>query len=491
MLALHKLKIKRVIVINKRHKFSRRFGRNHAALVVFLLMSLFSSSSAQQINAGDNKAHIPTVISLLLNDDESPSDTENILLIIADDLGVDNVTAYNEHSQSAVTPTIDQLAEDGILFRNAWANPSCAPTRGALMTGRHAFRTGVTHPEAGQNVLDTDEVTIAEVLSEAGYQTALFGKWHLGNGRGANVATLPTDQGFDFFSGHINGNIGDYFAWPKATLTAPNQVLADNEITETQYATEVNTQEAISWINATTAPWLAIVAYAAPHSPFHVPPEGRYSNISLDGEVGEICGRNAADSDDDCYRAMVETMDSYIDDLLSQIEAQKLENTLIVFMGDNGTPTQTTINEGTFRSDHAKGSVFQGGVRVPFIVAGGSEVNISNDEVADLIHVTDLFPTMVDIAGTQAPQNVEIDGQSLLGLITASVSVAASRTFQFSESTNGDDDQWAISDGSTKFIFDDADGGCYDLTTDAGELDPDSGNQAVCNQLESNSPRNQ
>ena len=129
------------------------------------------------------------------------------------------------------------------------------------MTGRHAFRNGATHPNAGQNVLDTDEITIAEVISEAGYQTALFGKWHLGNGRGANVGTLPTDQGFDHFSGHINGNIVDYFGWPKTTLTEPGQVAADNEITETEYATQVNTQEAVSWINATTDRWLAIVSY--------------------------------------------------------------------------------------------------------------------------------------------------------------------------------------------------------------------------------------
>ena len=468
-------------------------------VIAFSLMALlFGSTSAQQVDNGAEvqKTLLP-IISLILNDQSNASGIENVLLIIADDLGVDNVSAYSEHSQSAFTPTVDQLTEQGVLFRNAWANPSCAPTRGALMTGRHAFRNGATHPNAGQNVLDTDEITIAEVISEAGYQTALFGKWHLGNGRGANVGTLPTDQGFDHFSGHINGNIVDYFGWPKTTLTEPGQVAADNEITETEYATQVNTQEAVSWINATTDRWLAIVSYAAPHSPFHVPPEGRYSNVTLNGEVGDICdGRGGRDSDDDCYRAMAETMDSYINDLLTQIDQDKLANTLIIFMGDNGTPTQTTINEGIFRTDHAKGSAFQGGVRVPFIVAGGSEVNLLNTEITNPIHVTDLFPTIIDIAGTQQPENVIIDGQSILGDITPAVTPQNPRGYHFAESIDGTTDQWTISNGTTKYIFDTDTGnrgtsGCYDLVTDPGELDPNSGNPVICNMLENSSPRNQ
>ena len=437
------------------------------------------------------------------------SGIENVLLIVADDMGVDNVSAYAEHTQSAFTPTIDQLASQGVLFRNAWANPSCAPTRGSLMTGRYAFRNGATHPNAGQNVLDTEEVTIAEVISDAGYETALFGKWHLGNGRGGNPGTLPTDQGFDYFSGHINGNIVDYFGWPKTTLTAPGQTQAANEITETGYATEVNTQEAVSWINATTNPWLAIVSYAAPHSPFHVPPEERYSNVDLNGNVGTICdggnggrgnggngGGNAANSDDDCYRAMAEVMDSYISDLLTQIDAEKLANTLIVIMGDNGTPTQTTIDEGIFSTSHAKGSVFQGGVRVPLIMAGGSNVNLVNAEIANLTDVTDLFSTIIDIAGAEQPNNVQIDGQSLLGYVTPAVPTPTPREFQFAESIDGDTDQWAISDGTTKFIFDTdvgnrGTGGCYNLITDPGELNSNSGDQAVCDALQSSSPRNQ
>ena len=247
---------------------TRLLSKRALKFALFLTMlSILKVSVGQQTNDEDDDLidYMPSIIRPMMDGDEGGSmeDTgtdadssgiENVLLIVADDMGVDNVTAYDEHSRSAFTPTIDQLTEAGVLFRNAWANPSCAPTRGSLMTGRYAFRNGATHPNAGQNVLDTDEITIAEVLSGVGYQTALFGKWHLGNGRGANVGTLPTDQGFDHFSGHVNGNIIDYFAWPKATLTAPGQTQAANEITETDCATEVNTQEAVNWINATTKP---------------------------------------------------------------------------------------------------------------------------------------------------------------------------------------------------------------------------------------------
>ena len=503
------------------------FFRKGALIAAFFLitLSLFSASSAQQVNNddGDILDYLPAIMTAAMNGGGGGSGSggsgsggsgpvlsgiENVLLIIADDMGVDNVTAYAEHSQSAFTPTIDQLAGQGMLFQNAWANPSCAPTRGALMTGRYAFRNGATHPNSGQNVLDTDEITIAEVISDFGYQTALFGKWHLGNGGGggfggmggggASDGTLPNDQGFDHYSGHINGNIQDYFSWPKATLTAPGQTTNGNEITETGYATEVNTQEAISWVNATTNPWLAIVSYAAPHDPFHVPPADRYSNINLNGNVGQVCGRGA-DSNNNCYRAAAEAMDSYVGDLLTGIDPAKLANTLIIFMGDNGTPTQVTIPEGIYDTDHAKGSVYQGGVRVPLIMAGGSDVNIATGEITALMDVTDLFSTIIDIAGARLP-NVQIDGQSLLGYIDPGMSEPTPRAFQFAESIDGTLDQWAISDGVTKFIFDTSpnngprnnnSSGCYNLITDPGETDPNSGDQATCDALESMSPRNQ
>ena len=137
--------------------------------------------------------------------------SHNILLIIGDDIGVDNVSGYDEHEDSANTPEIDSLASSGVMFRNTWVNPMCSPSRASIYTGRHAYNHGVLHPS--ESTLDSEEETIAEILQAAGYNTALFGKWHLGTGDGST----PIDQGYDYWIG-ADSNLSDYFAWTKHTM---------------------------------------------------------------------------------------------------------------------------------------------------------------------------------------------------------------------------------------------------------------------------------
>lgn len=246
--------------------------------------------------------------------------SQNILLIIADDIGVDNISGYGEHADSANTPNIDDLATSGVLFRNAWLNPMCSPSRASVYTGRHAFRHGVLHPS--DSTLDASEETIAEVLSSAGYATAMFGKWHLGESSGHQ----PTDQGYDYFSGSLAGNISDYFSWEKTTIDAA--AATSVTVTETDYATRVNQLEARTWISGQTGPWFATIAFNAGHSPFHVPPSGLHT-MSLSGNVGSTCS-GTSDSQSDCYRAMVEAMDTHIGRLLNWLDNQgELDSTLI------------------------------------------------------------------------------------------------------------------------------------------------------------------
>ncbi|MCB1134503.1 MAG: sulfatase-like hydrolase/transferase, partial [Verrucomicrobiae bacterium] len=195
-----------------------------------------------------------------------PSSTPNILFVVADDIGVDNISAYGEHASSASTPSIDALASDGVLFRNTWANPMCSPSRASLLTGRHAFRHGLLHPAGAE--LDADEETVAEILQGVGYATALFGKWHLGTSTG----TTPADQGYDYFSGALSGNIDDYFSWTKTTQEVIDGVTYQDSSTETGYATSTNVAEAQSWIAQQSSPWLVTLAFNAGHSPYHVPP---------------------------------------------------------------------------------------------------------------------------------------------------------------------------------------------------------------------------
>lgn len=409
--------------------------------------------------------------------DSAFDDTRNILLIIGDDLGVDNISAYKEHSQSATTPTVDQLANQGVLFRNAWANPMCSPTRASILTGRHAFRHGVTKPGGRSGRLSSDEITIAELLSSAGYQTALFGKWHLGSDK----SELPTNQGFDYYVGAVNASVEDYFDWTKTVITS--QGGSPTTTKESRYATQVVAEEAIDWINKTTRPWLSVVAFNAPHSPFHVPPSDRYSRETLEGKVGENCRRSDTAV---CYRAMVEAMDSYISDILTQIAAEKLANTLIIFLGDNGTPGAATIAEGPFARGHAKKTVYEGGVNVPLIIAGGNRISIENSEVSELIQIQDVFSTIAAVANVTEPTNVKVDGQNLLGYVFSAEPTPPARKTLFSELTGPL--QWAASNGVTKYIYNDGNEECYNLLTDAGETKANSGDQDVCDQLRDNKP---
>jgi arylsulfatase A-like enzyme len=397
------------------------------------------------------------------NDAVATDGSKNILLIIADDIGVDNISVYAEQPNfTAQTPNIDTLASDGVLFRNTWANPKCSPSRASLLTGRHAFRHGVTHPGM-QGSLDSDEETIAEAVSSVGYQTALFGKWHLGN-------VYPTDQGFDYFSGSL-GNLESYFDWEKTQITSQGGELTSS--VEAGYATQIVAEESLAWIQQTTGPWFAQVAFHAPHSPHHVPPSNRFSHVTLSGDEGDACTMNA-NSDDvpDCYRASAEALDSFIGDLLAGIDADVLANTLIIFVGDNGTPGEAVVEEEglPFYAARAKGTVYEGGVNVPLIIGGGSNMGIDVTEVSDNIQIQDIFSTVLAIANT-TPTNATIDGQSLIGYIDTETSQPNARAFLFTELTaSGEDiDRWAVSDGETKYIYNEETEECYQLSSDPSE----------------------
>ena len=198
---------------------------------------------------------------------------DNILLLIADDFGVDNVGVYGEGGDLPPTPNIDALAANGVLFRNAWANSQCSPTRACVFTGRYGFRTLVgAVPTRRGGVLQPEEITLPEALDRAntGYAHALIGKWHLGTTFGGFAA--PNVAGFSHFAGHTGGTIR-YFNWPRSV----NGAVA----TSRRYSTTQLVDDALSWIGQQTSPWLCVVAFNAPHSPIHRPPESLHSQDLL------------------------------------------------------------------------------------------------------------------------------------------------------------------------------------------------------------------
>lgn len=418
----------------------------------------------------------------------STDGTMNILLIIGDDIGVDNISGYEEQpNYTAQTPSIDELADEGVLFRNAWTNPMCSPSRASLLTGRHAFRHGVTYP-GKYGDLDSAEQTLAEVLSTANYNTALFGKWHLGDEDGL----YPTDQGFDYYSGSLD-NIDSYFAWEKTQITSVGGIVST--IDETDYATEVVATESLAWILAQTTPWFTQVAFNAPHSPFHVPPSSTYSNVELSGDEGDTCNLNSNNDDiTDCYRAAAESMDTYIGELLAQIPADTLANTIVIFIGDNGTTKEAVIAEEgqPFLSEHGKGTMYEGGVNVPLVIWAGENVGLGTGEIADNVQLLDLFATIIDIANGSSDDDVEIDGQSLVGYLDEETTTPDNREYVFSELYSDSIDRWAISDNSIKYIYNETVEECYDLDADPSEStnlwDDGSTESSSCESLKENKP---
>lgn len=317
----------------------------------------------------------------------------NILLCIADDLGTDKVAAYGEHPMPPHTPNIDRLASEGVLFRNAYAAPSCSPTRAALLTGRFGRCFGLGryfNPEIGSYELPLSAVTLPEVLdrSEAfDYAHSLVGKWHLGSFRYGAGIDHPLASGFDFYAGPF-ANLSraentdrrkhnDYYHWEKVAGGETHVVEA--------YATTDTTNDAVARMKAMPEPWFLWVAFNAPHAPLDIPPK-------------DLVPRKLTKRDPDAirYAAIVEALDSEIGRLLASLSPEVRARTTVIFLGDNGTPGNAITEPRN--SSHGKGTVFEGGINVPFIVTGPA-VTQPGSESAALVQVQDVFATAADIAG--------------------------------------------------------------------------------------------
>ncbi len=304
----------------------------------------------------------------------------NVVLIVADDFGVDLVGAYGEGASPPCTPNLDQLADDGVLFRNAWANPVCSPTRASLLTGRFAFRTGIGNPVGGmQPGLALGETTIPELL--AGYDSTYLGKWHLAGNLGNSH---PNDSGFAHFAGVKGGAVPDYSQWTKLVDGA--------QMPSTTYATTDLTDDAIAALATLQEPWFLTMSYVAPHTPFHVPPPALCPGSEC--PVSFCASLPSNPTNRQMGKAMVEALDREIGRFLAALDATH-PDALVFFVGDNGTAGQ--LSEAPFLNTHAKGSVYEGGLNVPLLVRGpGVAVG---QECDALVCVTDLFATFGELAG--------------------------------------------------------------------------------------------
>lgn len=319
------------------------------------------------------------------------SGQSNVLLIISDDVGVDLIGAYREHPEPGRTPVINELASQGVLFRNAWSNPVCSPTRSSMLTGRYSFRSGVGY--AIQYGIDNyelypGEVSLPDILSPT-YETAAVGKWHLG-AKAVSSTHHPQMLGFDHFRGNMIGFPGPfgngYYEFEK--------VVDSFTSTSTTYSTTDIVDDALDLISAADGPWFLWVAFNAPHAPFHKPPPSLHS-YDLPVDIPSSIPVHA--------RAMLEAMDTEIGRLFASMDPQTLADTFVIFVGDNGTTKDVVLAPSI--PDKAKETVYEGGVNVPVIVVGPGVAK--GAECKALVNLTDIFATVAEIAGVPAPSGLD------------------------------------------------------------------------------------
>jgi arylsulfatase A-like enzyme len=379
------------------------------------------------------------------NTDPTPPevDAPNILLIIADDLGKDAINGYPEGSAKPSTPNIDAIRNAGITFNNLWVYPTCTPTRASIMTGKYGYRTGV---KWASDELDPSELTLQTYIRDqtnSAYATAIVGKWHLS---GNNTSVNPESFGIDYYAGLIRGAVNDYYNW---------QFSEDGSGSlQTEYSTTTFTDLSIDWVNQQSKPWFLWLAYNAPHTPFHVPP----SNMHNQGSLPEY---QEGMEPLPYYLAAIEAMDYQIGRLLQSIPSAERENTIVIFLGDNGTPND--VAQSPYSATTVKGTLFQGGINVPMFISGKGVSRIGTDD--NLITSTDLFATIAEIAGINTTQ--VNDSQSFKSLLTQPSTI---RTFQYVEMDSGTNDAWAIRNSRYKLVVN-ANGNedLYDLQNDPYE----------------------
>lgn len=371
-----------------------------------------------------------TLIIINCNEEEGGGTTNNspnILLIIADDFGKDACSGFQEGNIKPNTPNIDNIRNDGLSFNNFWVYPTCSPTRASMITGKYGYRTGVKW--AGDE-LDESETILHKYIkdeSDVNYATAIVGKWHLS---GNNATIDPVSFGMDYYAGLIDGGVQNYYNWR----------LFNNGSSSLQntYITEGLTDLAIDWVGSQSKPWFLWLAYNAPHLPFHAPPAEMHSQ-------GDLIEYEDGIEPMPYYMAAIEAMDFQIGRLFESMSTEERENTIIIFIGDNGTPNQ--VAQLPFSNAKAKGSLYQGGINVPLFVSGPGITRNGEDE--NIICSTDMFSTIAELAGIDVPEIH--DSKSIAPLFTAE---SDHRDFQYSEKNNNGE-SWTISNGEYKLIQDD------------------------------------
>lgn len=378
-----------------------------------------------------------------VDSDPGPYDgPPNLLIVVIDDMGVDQVGAYGFDAPRPRTPTLDALAAEGLRFDRAYAEASCSPARAAILTGQHPRRAGIGTwlRNEGAHELPLDAVTLAEVLARAPvpYTSHAVGKWHLSTLGSPTGLDHPVAQGFATYRGSPNNlnNVASYYSYDKR--------LPDGSwVTSERYITTDEVDDALQVIAQTAPPWFVYLAFHAPHTPIERPPDALLAE-PLPEDVSPL----------DTLFATMEAMDTEIGRLLDGLGAQR-DHTVVVVLSDNGA-ANITEDGGHDPGADVKGTLFEGGVRVPWIMAGPGVARGAS--TSSLVHATDLLPTAAELAGVVLTddERASLDGVSFAPLLADPSAVVREHVYVERFKPNGDgpwyDDQRAVITDAHKLV---------------------------------------
>ena len=364
-----------------------------------------------------------------VSNDYNNSSQPNIVLIVADDAGWNDV---GYHGSEINTPNIDRLAETGVELNQFYVYPTCSPSRAALLTGKYASRFGIGEPIAMRStqVLPTNVETLPEALKQVGYQTAITGKWHLG----LSLESGPSHYGFDYTYGYLHGQIDQYTHRYKNGDRSWYR--NDKFVDEKGHATDLITNEVIKYITKIrekSKPFFIYVPYSVPHYPLQEEEKWiePYNNLNV------VNSRKL-------YDASMTHLDYSIGEIIQTLKDEKLlDNTIIIFISDNGgqenwypeKESKIKFYDGRFGpysklGDNSplkgyKAELYEGGIRVPAVIYWKD--HLKHNEIEQLIKVTDLFPTLTAIVDSSLIRGLNLDGKNMWDYISNEKNVNVER----------------------------------------------------------------
>lgn len=349
----------------------------------------------------------------------SAAERPNVIVIMSDDQGGGD---YGFMGNEIIrTPELDAMRKRSSLLTRFYVSPVCAPTRASLMTGRYNYRTRCIDTYIGRAMMDTEEVTMAEFLRDAGYSTGIYGKWHMGD----NYPLRAMDQGFQDSLIHRGGGIGQPSdpIGAEGKYTDPTLIKNGDEVEMKGYCTDIFFDAAMDFISDSAAAkknFFTYIATNAPHGPFHDVPQElyeEYSKVDFSSIVVQKPNvKPAKDNSDTLARiaAMITNIDQNIGRLFKKLNALGIaENTIVIYLNDNGPNTMRYV--GDMRG--MKTGVDDGGIRSPLVFHWPAKVKPGHASDAFCAHI-DVLPTILEACGVAVPDGHKLDGRSFLPLMT-------------------------------------------------------------------------